>query len=49
MDCTAQWRLAFFIRSGWKPIKIEKGEAAIAVLSLDNLPSVIDTRFGSAL
>jgi Family of unknown function (DUF6641) len=33
----------FFIRSGWKPIEFEKGKAAIAVPSLDKLPSVIDT------
>jgi hypothetical protein len=33
----------FFIRSGWKPIEFEKGKAAIAVHSLEKLPSVIDT------
>ncbi len=33
----------FFIRSGWKPIEFEKGKAAIAVPSLEKLPSVIDT------
>jgi uncharacterized protein DUF6641 len=33
----------FFIRSGWKPIEFEKGKAAIAVQSLEKLPSVIDT------
>jgi hypothetical protein len=33
----------FFIRSGWKPIEFEKGKAAIAVPSLDKLPSVIET------
>jgi len=32
----------FFIRSGWKPIEFEKGKAAIAVRSLEKLPSVID-------
>jgi hypothetical protein len=32
----------FFIRSGWKPIEFEKGKAAIAVQSLEKLPSVID-------
>jgi hypothetical protein len=32
-----------FIRSGWKPIEFEKGKAAIAVLSLEKLPSIIDT------
>ena len=36
--------LVFFIRSGWKPIELEKGKAAIAVQSLDKLPMVIDTR-----
>src|ERR1700733_14702680 len=34
---------AVFIRSGLKPIEFEKGKAAIAVPSLDKLPSVIDT------
>jgi hypothetical protein len=33
----------FFIRSGWKPIELEKGKAAIAVPSPERLPSVIDT------
>ncbi len=33
----------FTIRSGWKPIEFEKGKAAIAVPSLDKLPTVIDT------
>ena len=33
----------FFIRSGWKPVEFEKGKTAIAVPSLDKLPSVIDT------
>ena len=33
----------FFVRAGWKPIEFEKGKAAIAVPSLDKLPSVIDT------
>jgi hypothetical protein len=43
------WSLApngsyvFFVRSGWKAIEFEKGKAAIAVPSLDKLPSVIDT------
>jgi len=43
------WSLApngsyvFFVRSGWKPVEFEKGKAAIAVPSLDKLPSVIDT------
>jgi hypothetical protein len=32
-----------FVRSGWKPIEFEKGKAAIAVSSLDKLPSIIDT------
>jgi hypothetical protein len=34
---------AFFVRSGLKPIEFEKGKAAIAVPSLDKLPSLIDT------
>jgi hypothetical protein len=34
---------AFFIRSGWKPVEFEKGKTAIAVPSLDKIPSVIDT------
>ena len=35
---------AFFIRSGFKPIEFDKGgKTAIAVPSLDKLPSVIDT------
>jgi hypothetical protein len=33
---------AFFVRSGWKPVEFEKGKAAIAVPTLDKLPSVID-------
>ena len=33
----------FFVRAGWKPIEFEKGKAAIAVPSVDKLPSVIDT------
>jgi hypothetical protein len=43
------WRIApngsfvFFIRAGQKPIEFEKGKSAIAVASLDKLPSVIDT------
>ena len=43
------WRIApdgsfvFFIRAGHKPIEFEKGKSAIAVPSLDKLPSVIDT------
>jgi hypothetical protein len=32
----------FFVRAGWKAIDFEKGKAAIAVQSLDKLPSVID-------
>jgi hypothetical protein len=32
-----------FVRSGLKPIEFEKGKPAIAVQSLDKLPSVIDT------
>lgn len=34
---------AFFVRSGLKPIEFEKGKTAIAVSSLDELPSVINT------
>jgi hypothetical protein len=34
---------AFFVRSGLKPIEFDKGKTAIAVSSLDKLPSVIDT------
>jgi hypothetical protein len=34
---------ALFVRSGLKPIEFEKGKAAVAVQSLDKLPSVIDT------
>jgi hypothetical protein len=33
----------FFVRAGWKPVEFERGKAAIAVPSLDKLPSVIDT------
>lgn len=34
---------AFFVRSGVTPIEFDKGKTAIAVSSLDKLPSVIDT------
>jgi len=34
---------AFFIRVGFKPLEFDKGKTAIAVPSLDKLPSVIDT------
>jgi hypothetical protein len=34
---------ALFVRSGLKPIEFEKGKPAVAVPSLDKLPSVIDT------
>src|SRR6476661_6387943 len=43
------WRVApngsfvFFIRAGQRPIEFEKGKSAIAVPSLDKIPSVIDT------
>ena len=43
------WRIApngsfvFFIRAGHKPVEFEKGKCAIAVPSLEKLPSVIDT------
>jgi hypothetical protein len=33
----------FFVRAGWKPVEFEKGKSAIAVPSIDKLPSVIDT------
>ena len=33
----------FFIRAGHKPVEFEKGKSAIAVPSLEKLPSVIDT------
>jgi hypothetical protein len=33
----------FFIRAAWKPVEFEKGKAAIAVPSLEKLPSIIDT------
>jgi Family of unknown function (DUF6641) len=42
------WRMnpngsyVFFVRSGWKPIEFEKGKTAIAVPSLDKIPTVID-------
>ena len=47
------WRIApngsfvFFIRAGQKPIEFEKGKSAIAVPSLDKIPSVIDTLIGA--
>jgi len=34
---------ALFVRSGLKPIEFEKGKPAIAVSSVDKLPTVIDT------
>jgi hypothetical protein len=34
---------AFFIRAGFKPIEFDKGKTALAVASIDKLPSVIDT------
>jgi len=43
------WSLApnrsyvFFVRAGWKSVEFEKGKPAIAVPSLDKLPSIIDT------
>jgi hypothetical protein len=43
------WRIApngsfvFFIRAGQKPVEFEKGKSAVAVPSLDKLPSMIDT------
>lgn len=39
----ANGSFVFFVRAGWKPVEFEKGKAAIAVPSLDKLPSVIDT------
>ena len=47
--CPFWWRqhpngsYALFVKSGLKPIEFEKGKPAIAVQSLDKLPSVIDT------
>jgi hypothetical protein len=46
---SAWWRsvpngtYAFFIRAGFKPIEFDKGKTAIAVHSLNKLPTVIDT------
>ena len=34
---------AFFVRSGVTPIEFDKGKTAIAVPSLDKMPTVIDT------
>jgi hypothetical protein len=34
---------AFFIRAGFKPLEFAKDKTAIAVASLDKLPTVIDT------
>lgn len=34
---------AFCVRVGWKPIEFERGKAAIAVPTIDKLPSIIDT------
>lgn len=34
---------AFMVRAGYKPVEFDKGKAAIAVPSLDKLPTVIDT------
>jgi hypothetical protein len=42
-NSTPNGTYAFFIRLGWKLVDFEKGKAAIAVRSLDKLPSVIDT------
>jgi len=39
----ANGSFAFFVRSGLKPIEFEKGKSAIAVSSLDKLPTTIDT------
>jgi hypothetical protein len=33
----------FFMRMGWKTIEFEKGKSAIAVQSLDKMPTIIDT------
>ena len=40
---TSEREYALFVRSGLKPIEFGKGKPAIAVSSLDKLPSVIDT------
>jgi hypothetical protein len=39
----ANGQCVLFVRAGQKPIEFEKGKAAIAVPSLEKLPSVIDT------
>jgi hypothetical protein len=40
---TSERLICLFVRSGLKPIEFKKGKPAIAVSSLDKLPSVIDT------
>jgi hypothetical protein len=40
---TSDGKYLFFVRAGWKTIEFEKGKAAIAVPSLEKLPSIIDT------
>ena len=40
---TSDGKYVFFVRAGWKPIEFERGKAAIAVPSLDKLPSIINT------
>lgn len=39
----ANGSFALFVKSGLRPIEFEKGKPAIAVPTLDKLPSVIDT------
>ena len=47
------WRMTqngsyvFFIKASQKPVEFEKGKAAIAVPSLDKLPTLIDTLIGA--
>ena len=47
------WRMAgngtfvFFVRASQKLVEFEKGKSAIAVPSLDKIPSVIDTLIGA--
>jgi hypothetical protein len=40
---TAPNGFAFFIKAGLKALEFQKGETAVAVASLDQLPKVIDT------
>jgi hypothetical protein len=40
---TPDGKYVLFIRSRWKAVEFEKGKAAIAVSSLEKLPSIMDT------